>query len=107
MAASRNGGVYADDGANKPSSLLATTAQTIISTSAEWQTIDFVSPIFVESGTKIWIGWNKNGASTLAYEAGSVTRASKNLTFGDLPNPYGAADSYQDYGYSVYCTYDK
>lgn len=101
------GGIYADDGANHPSTLLATTASTVISTSAEWQTINFTTPVYVESGTKIWIGWNKNGASTLAYEAGSVTRASKNATFGALPDPYGTADTYQNYGYSVYVNYLK
>lgn len=101
------GGIYADTGSNTPGELIATTAQTVITTSTEWQTIDFVEPVYVEAGTKIWIGWNKNGASTLAYEAGSVTRASKNVTFGALPNPYGTADTYQNYGYSVYVNYLK
>lgn len=41
------------------------------------------------------------------YEEGSVTRASQNIAFGALPDPYGVADSYQNYGYSVYCTYLK
>lgn len=101
------GGVYADDGSNKPGALLATTAQTLITASTEWQTIDFVTPVFVEKDSQIWIGWNKaTGTAQFYYEEGSVTRASQNIAFGALPDPYGAG-TYQNYGYSIYCTYLK
>ena len=45
------------------------------------------------------------GDCELSYEAGSIARATKYLTFGALADPFGTAQ-YTNYSYSAYTIYE-
>jgi hypothetical protein len=48
-------GVYT--GESLPDARIAVTAETAVTGSTDWQTIDLTNPVFVSSGTTIWLAW--------------------------------------------------
>jgi len=96
-------GVYT--GESLPGDRIAVTAQTAVSGSTGWQTIDLTSPVFVESGTKIWLAWVYESNPGIYYEVSTPGRAHSDDTWsGGMPNPFGSS-TLSNYIYSIYATY--
>ena len=96
-------GVYT--GESLPGDRIAVTAQTAVSGSTGWQTIDLTSPVFVESGTKIWLAWVYESNPGIYYEVSTPGRAQSSDTWsGGMPNPFGSS-TLSNYIYSIYATY--
>ena len=96
-------GVY--DGATLPANRLAVTAQTAVSASAGWQTIDLITPVSVSSGTNFWLGWVFESSPGVRYQTGSPGRAQSGESWsGGMPDPFGSS-AQASYVYSIYATY--
>ncbi len=92
-------------GATLPDNRLAVTAQTAVSGSAGWQTIDLITPVSVSSGTKIWLGWVFESSPGVRYQTGSPGRAQSGASWsGGMPDPFGSS-AQAAYIYSIYATY--
>lgn len=99
-------GVYSDD-TTGPDLRLAISEVTTLNVSAGWNTVDLINPLFVETGTKIWIAVTPS-IGGLKYEAGEPYRAqagSGDYTNG-LPVDFGPFNLATG-KYSIYCTYIK
>jgi len=96
-------GVYT--GESLPGDRIAVTAQTAVNGSTGWQTIDLTSPVFVESGTKIWLAWVYETNPGIYYEVSTPGRAHSDDTWsGGMPDPFGSS-TLSNYIYSIYATY--
>jgi len=96
-------GVYT--GESLPDARIAVTLETAVSGSTDWQTIDLITPVFVSSGTTIWLAWVYESNPGIYYEVGTPGRAHSGDTWsGGMPDPFGSS-SQSDYIYSIYATY--
>jgi hypothetical protein len=96
-------GVY--DGEGTPQNRLGVTAETAVSSSTGWQTINLTSPAFVGSGSTVWLAWVYESNPGIAYQTGSPGRYQSSDTWsGGMPDPFGSG-SQSDYIYSIYATY--
>jgi hypothetical protein len=96
-------GVYT--GASSPGARIGVTAQTAVSKSIGWQTIDLTSPVFVAGGTKIWLAWVYENNVDIHYEPGTPGRADSGVGWaGGMPDPFGASTTSGNI-YSIYATY--
>jgi hypothetical protein len=96
-------GVYT--GATEPNDRIAVTATTPVSGMTGWQTINLNSPVFVQSGTKIWLAWVYETNPGIAYEVGTPGRASSTDAWSaGMPDPFGSSTQ-DDYIYSIYANY--
>ncbi len=92
-------------GTSAPSSRLAITPTTTVSGSTGWQTINLTSPVYVASGTKIWLAWVYQTNPGIRYQVGSPGRYQSSDTWaGGMPDPFGTG-SQGDYLYSIYANY--
>jgi hypothetical protein len=97
--------LYADDGRGNPASQLGVTAETDVSSSAGWQSIELIEPVFVPAGTQIWLAWVYENNPGIRYQSGSPARAESIATWYDgMPAAYGPS-SFKNYIYSIYATY--
>ncbi|MBN2038381.1 MAG: InlB B-repeat-containing protein [Chitinispirillaceae bacterium] len=60
------------DASNAPGTKLSATTKTNINTTQGWQTIDLNTPVYVASGTKIWLAWMFQ-TNPQAHWVGNVT----------------------------------
>jgi len=97
-------GVYADV-SGSPGGRLGVTNETTINPSAGWQTLALTSPVSITTGQKVWLSWVFENNPGVRYVAGTPARAQSSQSWaGGMPNPFGAA-TFDNYKYSVYCTY--
>ncbi len=99
-------GVYSDD-TTGPDLRLAISAETALNVSAGWNTVNLITPLLVENGTKVWIAVTPS-IGGLRYEAALPYRAqagSGDYTNG-LPVDFGPF-TLTTGRYSIYCTYLK
>jgi len=103
-------GIYSDNSAS-PNALIASTGSVEITDVTEWQKIDLITPVFVASGTVIWLAYNKSGTSGNFYvdNATGLPRAYKTLTYGTgvLSDPFGTPTLDTGGSYSIYAKYVK
>jgi PKD repeat protein len=96
-------GVY--DGATLPENRLGVTPSTAVNGTADWQTINLTTPVFVQGGTTIWLSWVYESIPGVRYEVGTPGRAqSPDLWAAGMPDPFGTSTQ-ADYVYSIYATY--
>ncbi|NIO80978.1 MAG: PKD domain-containing protein [Candidatus Aminicenantes bacterium] len=96
-------GVY--DGATLPENRLGVTPSTAVNGTADWQTINLTTPVFVQGGTTIWLAWVYESIPGVRYEVGTPGRAqSPDLWAAGMPDPFGTSTQ-ADYVYSIYATY--
>jgi hypothetical protein len=96
-------GVYT--GESLPGERIAVTATTAVTGTTGWQTIDLISPVFVESGTTIWLAWVYENNPGIYYEVGTPGRAHSDGTWSSgMPDPFGSS-SQLNYIYSIYANY--
>ncbi|MHC4912491.1 MAG: hypothetical protein ACYTE5_05745, partial [Planctomycetota bacterium] len=96
-------GVYT--GASSPGARVGITAQTAVSKSIGWQTIDLTTPVFVAGGTTIWLAWVYENNVDIHYESGTPGRADSGIGWaGGMPDPFGASTTSSNI-YSIYATY--
>lgn len=96
-------GVYSD--ASAPANRLGVTPSTTVSGSTGWQTISLTSPVFVSSGTKIWLAWVYESNPGIKYETGSPGRVDAGVGWSaGMPDPFGGS-SQAGYNYSIFANY--
>jgi PKD repeat protein len=95
------------DGSSTPQNRLAVTSTTSVSGSTGWQTINVTSPVYVSSGSPVWLAWVYESNPGIRYQTGSPGRYQSTQTWsGGMPNPFGSG-SQSSYLYSIYATYEK
>ncbi|MCB2147917.1 MAG: hypothetical protein KQI81_15680, partial [Deltaproteobacteria bacterium] len=95
------------DGEAAPGNRLATTAATAVNSSAGWQTIALIDPVWIPAGNRIWLAWVFETNPGIRYKqvVGSQGRAQSSATWsGGMPATFGTV-SQSDYLYSIYATY--
>jgi uncharacterized repeat protein (TIGR02543 family) len=96
-------GVY--DGEGSPAVRLGVTAETPVSSSTSWQTINLTSPAFVAGGTTVWLAWVYETNPGIAYQSGTPGRVDAGVAWsGGMPNPFGSSTQ-ADFLYSIYADY--
>ena len=94
------------DGASAPTNRLAVTSTVTCNDTADWQTVDLDTPVYVSNGTQIWLAWVYESNPGIAYTTGSPGRYQSSDTWsGGMPDPFGSG-SQADFLYSIYATYD-
>jgi uncharacterized repeat protein (TIGR02543 family) len=92
-------------GESAPATRLAVTPTTAVSGTTGWQTINLQSPVFVSSGTTIWLAWVYESNPGIAYETGTPGRVDAGVGWsGGMPDPYGSGTQ-ANYIYSIYASY--
>jgi PKD repeat protein len=98
-------GVY--NGSSTPQNRIGVTASTAVSGSTGWQTINLTTPVFVSSGSTVWLAWVYQSNPGIRYQTGSPGRYQSSQTWsGGMPDPFGSG-SQTSYIYSIYATYNK
>ena len=97
-------GVYSDL-SGSPSSRLGVTASTVINSTAGWQTVSLATPVNVTSGQTIWLSWVFQNNPGVRYTSGTPARAQSTETWSTGMPPSFGTSSFDNYSYSVYCTY--
>jgi agmatine deiminase len=93
------------DGEGSPQNRLGLTAETVVSGSTGWQTINLTTPVFVQGGTTIWLAWVYEDNPGIKYQSGSPGRVDAGVGWsGGMPDPFGSG-SQSNYIYSIYATY--
>ena len=96
-------GVYAGDSA--PGTRIGITAATAINSSAGWQTVNLIEPVYVEGGQNLWLAWVFENNPGIRFDSGSPGRADSGQGWaGGMPQTFGASTT-ANYIYSVYATY--
>lgn len=94
------------DGTSTPQNRIAITPTTTVSGSTGWQTINLTTPVYVTSGTSIWLAWVYESNPGIRYQTGSPGRyQSADQWSGGMPDPFGSG-SQANYQYSIYATYN-
>ena len=94
-----------DDNSGSPNNQLGITAQTAVSASTGWQTIDLVDSVDVDSADVIWLAWVYENNPGIRYTNSATNRADAGEGWaGGMPDPFGAS-TLAGYEYSLYCTY--
>jgi len=97
-------GVYSDLN-SLPSSLLGASAQTAVSSTAGWQTVELASPVSVSAGQTIWLSWVFQNSVVVRYTSGTPGRAQSSATWtAGMPASFGSSSTAGN-KYSIYCTY--
>lgn len=99
-------GIY-DDNANTPNNQIAVTSAAAVTSVEEWQKFDLVTPIHVNSGTRIWVAWvSSNNTPIVRNKSGTLGRKADatNTYASGMPSIFGAS-SLVYYDYSIYVTY--
>ena len=103
-------GIYSNS-STSPDALIASTASTAIDDVTGWQEVVLTTPVFVASGTTIWIAYNKSTTSGNMYvnTGTGLPRAYKTQTYGtpSLTDPFGTATVDTGGSYSIYAKYVK
>jgi Zn-dependent metalloprotease/PKD repeat protein len=95
------------DGESTPQARLAVTAETAVSGSTGWQTINLTSSAAVSAGETVWLAWVYQSNPGIRYQTGSPGRYQSSQTWsGGMPDPFGSG-SQTSYIYSIYATYNK
>jgi hypothetical protein len=96
-------GVY--DGNALPDSRLALTSATPLSSTAGWQTVPLLAPVYVEEGERIWLAWIFEQNPGIRYQSGSPGRAHSSQGWGGgMPELFGSSST-GNYIYSIYANY--
>lgn len=96
-------GVY--EGESAPTNRLALTSTSAVSGSSGWQTVNLTSPVFVESGKKIWLAWVYESTPGIAYQSGTPGRVDAGVGWsGGMPSTFGTSTT-ASYIYSIYANY--
>jgi uncharacterized repeat protein (TIGR02543 family) len=96
--------VYSDSG-NAPGNKLGQTPVTAVSLNTHWQTIDLESPVFVASGTKVWLAWVYESNPGIYFTDGTPGRADAGEGWtGSMPANFGSSTQ-ANYVYSIYAVY--
>ncbi len=97
-------GVYADqDG--EPSIKLGASASTAIKSSEGWQTVSLKSTVAVNPGQTIWLSWVFENNPGIRYSTGTPGRAESSATWSSGMTSSFGTSTFENYNYSVYCTY--
>jgi hypothetical protein len=95
------------DGASTPQNRIAITPTATCSSSTGWQTVNLTTPVYVTSGTKVWLAWVYQSNPGIRYQTGSPGRYQSSQTWsGGMPDPFGTGST-TSYIYSIYATYNK
>jgi len=95
------------NGSSTPQARIAITPTTTVSGTTGWQTINLTTPVYVSSGTRIWLAWVYQSNPGIRYTTGSPGRYQSTQTWsGGMPDPFGSGST-TSYIYSIYATYDK
>ncbi len=93
------------DGEGSPQNRLGVTAETFVSGSTGWQTINLTNLVSVQGGTTIWLAWVYEDNPGIRYQTGSPGRVDAGVGWsGGMPDPFGSG-SQSNYIYSIYATY--
>jgi hypothetical protein len=96
-------GVY--DGNTLPDSRLALTPATPLNSTAGWQTVPLLVPVYVEAGEHIWLAWVFEQNPGIRYQSGSPGRAHSSQGWGGgMPELFGSSST-TNYIYSIYADY--
>jgi hypothetical protein len=97
--------VYGTGANGLPGPRLGVTASTAVNGVAGWQTIALTSPVTVQAGTTIWLGWVYQNAVSVYYQTGTPGRADSGVGWsGGMPDPFGSSTQANTV-YSIYATY--
>jgi uncharacterized repeat protein (TIGR02543 family) len=95
------------NGTGTPQSRIAITPTTTVSGSTGWQTINLTTPVYVSSGSTVWLAWVYESNPGIRYQTGSPGRYQSSQTWsGGMPATFGSG-SQTTYIYSIYATYTK
>jgi uncharacterized repeat protein (TIGR02543 family) len=95
------------DGESTPQTRLAVTAETPVSGSTGWQTINLTGSAAISAGQTVWLAWVYESNPGIRYQTGSPGRYQSSQTWsGGMPDPFGSG-SQTSYIYSIYATYNK
>ncbi len=93
------------EGEGSPTNRIGVTADTQVSGSSGWQTINLTSPVTVQSGKTIWLAWVYETNPNIYYDSGTPGRVDAGEGWaGGMPATYGSGTQ-ADYIYSIYCSY--
>jgi hypothetical protein len=96
-------GVY--DGNTLPDSRLALTSATPLNSTAGWQTVPLLAPVYVAAGERIWLAWVFEQNPGLRYRSGSPGRSHSSQSWGGgMPKFFGSSST-TNYIYSIYADY--
>jgi len=96
-------GVY--DGNTLPDSRLALTSATPLNSTAGWQTVPLLVPVYVAAGERIWLAWVFEQNPGIRYQSGSPGRAHSGQGWGGgMPELFGSSST-TNYIYSIYADY--
>ncbi|MBK6285927.1 MAG: T9SS type A sorting domain-containing protein [Draconibacterium sp.] len=97
-------GVYSDKN-NSPSTQIGIIPTTFINTSEGWQTVNLINPVPVKSGQTVWLSWIFENNPGIRYSVGTPGRAESSATWATgMPSIFGV-NNFDDYNYSIYCSY--
>ena len=97
-------GVYSDQ-TGSPSSLLGVAAETMVNSTAGWQTVSLTNPLTVSFGQTVWLSFVFQNNVNVRYNAGTPGRAISPTKYtANLPATFGTS-SIANYNYSLYCNY--
>lgn len=100
-------GLYENNAYNKPGTLLGVTAETAVSTSEGWQTINLTSPVEATQDQTLWLAWIFQNSVRIRYTIqnppGRVRSDDDGWTEG-MANPFGTSYG-GSYTYSIYANY--
>ncbi|MBI3931310.1 MAG: hypothetical protein HY325_04740 [Chloroflexi bacterium] len=96
--------VYSDS-AGAPNALLGTTAEITISSTDQWRTASFTSPISLAAGS-YWLVNHHGTRVDMFYDTGTTNQAAANAdTYSDGPSDPFGTPTYTARQYSIYATY--
>ena len=98
-------GVYADS-AGTPGSLLYTSAEATISSSAAWNTAAITGSI--TSGTSYWLAYRVNGSGTIQYDSGTPSgkfNTASTYVSGVMPSSPPSLTNFSNVKRSLYANY--
>ena len=96
-------GVY--DGNALPVFRLAITSVTSLNSTAGWQTVPLLAPVYVEEGERIWLAWLFEQNPGIRYQSGSPGRVHSSQDWsGGMPQLFGSGST-TNYIYSIYADY--
>lgn len=98
--------IYADDG-GLPGTRLGETANTLVSGSSGWQTINLISSVGVASGQQLWLAWSYSNIPGIRYKVGTPGIAVSNSKWtGSMPAEFGSS-AMSNYVFSIYADYQS
>jgi hypothetical protein len=95
------------DNSGSPNSLLGTTATGSVTTTAQWRTLNFASPISVSPNTVYWLSYAASSLTRYRYDSGATHEhaADTSHAYPTFPDPFNPSPIWDTEKVSIYATY--